>query len=370
MMKKTVRVYLNVRVGKPSLNAPCYQYLAPGSILEVDGKLYPGDQYDGIDTWYKDEAGNYYWSGGVENEPEKPEFKSSFLVQQIGKTDYRKLIKFQNPICDGTGNGITVAVLDTGIYSNHPDLKGHIIESSNYNFSATTDGDFVGHGTHMAGIICANPTSFDGISGISPQSKIADFKITKDGFILKEIVAKALSYIIDNNLNVDIINMSFNIDNENYYSETIKPLLETLYKRGVILVCPAGEDQNLENRGMLTIANYENMISIGTIDSDSLNKFKTTGFYRKVDYFFCHKPLNSTLSISNKINSGKIYGDLEGASPYTALTSGIIASYLSYYKPNRQECQQKVIDYLNSLSQDFRDKDNLEYYTFYKATTL
>ena len=68
-MKVTVKVFLNVRVGKPSVNAPCYQYLAPGTELEVDGNLYPGDKFEGIDTWLKDEAGNYYWSGGVNYNP-------------------------------------------------------------------------------------------------------------------------------------------------------------------------------------------------------------------------------------------------------------------------------------------------------------
>ncbi|SHK70613.1 hypothetical protein SAMN04488028_107198 [Reichenbachiella agariperforans] len=63
-MKVTVTKYLNVRVGKPSVNAPCYQYLAPGSEIEVGEKLYLGDSYDGMDTWYRDEADNYYWSGG------------------------------------------------------------------------------------------------------------------------------------------------------------------------------------------------------------------------------------------------------------------------------------------------------------------
>jgi len=44
-MKVTVTKYLNVRVGKPSVNAPCYQYLAPGSELEMHGNLYKGDSF-------------------------------------------------------------------------------------------------------------------------------------------------------------------------------------------------------------------------------------------------------------------------------------------------------------------------------------
>ena len=127
-MKVTVKDYLNVRVGKPSLNAPNFQYLAPGSILEVDGTLYPGDKFEGIDTWYKDEAGNYYWSGGVEKKVEDKKTTESNLVAQIEKIDYRELIKLKNPLANGFGEGVKVAVLDSGIYSNHPDLKGRIIQ--------------------------------------------------------------------------------------------------------------------------------------------------------------------------------------------------------------------------------------------------
>ena len=52
--------YLNVRVGRPSINAPCSQYIAPGSEIEVDGLLYKGDPYESIDTWFKDEF--YKWA--------------------------------------------------------------------------------------------------------------------------------------------------------------------------------------------------------------------------------------------------------------------------------------------------------------------
>ena len=58
-MKVTVTKYLNVRVGKASVNAPSYQYLAPGTILEVEDKTYKGDKYEDKDDWLKDAAGNY-----------------------------------------------------------------------------------------------------------------------------------------------------------------------------------------------------------------------------------------------------------------------------------------------------------------------
>ena len=80
-MKVTVTKYLNVRVGKPSVNAPCYQYLAPGSILDVDGNIYKGDVFDGINTWLKDDSGNYYWVGGLD----KDNFKNQLLTKITDK---------------------------------------------------------------------------------------------------------------------------------------------------------------------------------------------------------------------------------------------------------------------------------------------
>jgi hypothetical protein len=67
-MKVTVKDFLNVRVGKPSVNAPTFQFLAPGSILDVEEKFFDGDKLEGNSLWVKDEADNYYWSGGIQRD--------------------------------------------------------------------------------------------------------------------------------------------------------------------------------------------------------------------------------------------------------------------------------------------------------------
>jgi hypothetical protein len=65
-MKVTVTDnYLNMRTGAPLLSAPNTQYLSPGDVIEIEEWLYRGDLYSGVDTWIKDLAGNFYWSGGV-----------------------------------------------------------------------------------------------------------------------------------------------------------------------------------------------------------------------------------------------------------------------------------------------------------------
>jgi hypothetical protein len=64
-IKVTVIKNLNVRTGKPAVDAPCFTYLLPGAVIEVDDTLIVGDLYECNDRWFKGLDGNFYWSGGI-----------------------------------------------------------------------------------------------------------------------------------------------------------------------------------------------------------------------------------------------------------------------------------------------------------------
>jgi len=108
-MKVTVTKNLNVRIGKPRLDAPNHEFLVPGSVIETDGKLYRGDVYDGNFFWYKDMAGNYYWSGGIdipETEPNNTfskatefiDFHCHSILKPYSKSFRRKKTRGKNTI--------------------------------------------------------------------------------------------------------------------------------------------------------------------------------------------------------------------------------------------------------------------------------
>ncbi|MEV7077918.1 S8 family peptidase [Streptomyces sp. NPDC093516] len=79
-----------------------------------------------------------------------------------------------------TGKGVKVAVLDTGIYSAHPDLKGKIDKAKDFTDSADT-GDRQGHGTHVASTITGDGASSGGrYKGVAPGVRLLNGKVLDD----------------------------------------------------------------------------------------------------------------------------------------------------------------------------------------------
>lgn len=71
-----------------------------------------------------------------------------------------------------TGRGVTVAVLDSGIDTQHPDLAGRVAVAKN--FVGGPDGDQVGHGTHVASIVGGNGAAY---RGVAPDVRLLDAKV-------------------------------------------------------------------------------------------------------------------------------------------------------------------------------------------------
>ncbi|MER6024738.1 S8 family peptidase [Streptomyces sp. NPDC001851] len=79
-----------------------------------------------------------------------------------------------------TGKGVKVAVLDTGVDTRHPDLKGQVIESRNFT-SAADAGDHFGHGTHVASIVAGTGAKSGGkYRGVAPDAEILNGKVLDD----------------------------------------------------------------------------------------------------------------------------------------------------------------------------------------------
>jgi minor extracellular serine protease Vpr len=137
------------------------------------------------------------------------------------------------------GNGIKVAVIDTGVDFNHPDLygwssDGKVIGGYNFIQEKEIPLDTNGHGTQVAGVIAANGH----LLGIAPKAKILAYKVSENGEdVSSDLIIKAIERSIEDN--ADIINISLGVNKTN---ASIEHAVDKALKRGIFVVTAAGND--------------------------------------------------------------------------------------------------------------------------------
>lgn len=135
------------------------------------------------------------------------------------------------------GKGIKVAVIDTGVDYNHPDLlgfgpNGKVIGGFDFIENDDTPLDTNGHGTEVAGIISANGN----IKGIAPETKILAYRVSDTGdSVPSDLIVKAIQKAIEDG--ADIINLSLGVNRTN---DKIEDAINYAVKRGVVVVAAAG----------------------------------------------------------------------------------------------------------------------------------
>ncbi|MFF4762241.1 S8 family serine peptidase [Streptomyces sp. NPDC001292] len=108
---------------------------------------------------------------------------------------------------DYDGKGTKVAVLDTGVDAEHPDLVGRVLESKNFTDSQTTD-DRQGHGTHTASTVGGSGAASDGRKkGVAPGSSLLIGKVLNDqGYGLDSWIIAGMQWAVDQQ--ADVVSMS------------------------------------------------------------------------------------------------------------------------------------------------------------------
>jgi subtilisin len=183
-----------------------------------------------------------------------------------------------------TGEGIVVAVLDTGVDRNHEDLKNNIWKNTKeiegngkdddgngytddvygWNFDSNSNEtiDVAGHGTHVSGTIAAENND-KGATGVAYNSKIMAVKVLDDsGSGSYDSIAKGIYYAVDNGAKV--INMSLGGGSNN---QTMQEALQYASSKGTIVVMAAG---NSGGSSPIYPARYakETGIAVGAVEKN------------------------------------------------------------------------------------------------------
>ncbi len=168
------------------------------------------------------------------------------------------------------GGGVKVAILDTGIDLDHPDLR--VAGDVSFVDGTVNGDDDHGHGTMVAGIVAALDNDI-GVVGVAPEVELYAVKVlNRYGSSVSGSVLSGIEWAVDNNMHV--VNMSFGgILNWPWATQTA---LEKAYQAGIVLVAGAG---NAGDQGIIfSPARYEPVISVGaTNQQDARASFSCTG---------------------------------------------------------------------------------------------
>ncbi|MBD1373009.1 DUF4910 domain-containing protein [Hazenella sp. IB182357] len=155
---------------------------------------------------------------------------------------------------------IIVAVIDTGVQTDHPDLTGQIIEGYDFVDNDRDAYDEQGHGTHVAGTVGALTHNGIGVAGIAPHVKIMPIRVLgANGSGTSVWVANGITYAADNG--ADVINLSLGADQP---SKVIEDAVNYAWDKGAVVLGAAG------NSGESTPsypANHDKVIAVGATNA-------------------------------------------------------------------------------------------------------
>lgn len=222
------------------------------------------------------------------------------------------------------GNGVVIAVLDTGCDSDHFELKDRII--GGYNFTSDDKGDpsvyedYNGHGTHVCGTIAATQNNA-GIIGVAPKAKLLVLKVLSgQGFGDTKWVIEGVRYATKwrgpNGERVRVISMSLGGKEKD---STLHKAVQEAIGEGILVVCAAGNegDGKDETDEFAYPGAFPEVVQVGSINlQGEISKFSNTNC--KIDLVAPGEEILSTY-LNNE------FAVLSGTSMATPHVSGAVA---------------------------------------------
>ncbi|MEV4279493.1 S8 family serine peptidase [Actinoplanes xinjiangensis] len=224
-----------------------------------------------------------------------------------------------------TGTDVVVAVIDTGVDGNHPDLAGNVL--TGYDAIDDTEGgdsDGNGHGTHVAGTVAAVTGNGEGIAGVAPDARILPVKVLDaDGTGWTSDTAEGIVWAVDNG--AQVINLSLGADSS---TEAEEAAVAYAVENGVTVVAAAGNEREVGSPTSYPAA-YDGVIAVAATDADD----EIAEYSNRGDYVDVAAPGSGILSTypADLSEDGSEYAELDGtsmAAPHVAAVAALIKASL------------------------------------------
>ena len=179
---------------------------------------------------------NYIATTAALSTPNDPSFSSQWSLSKISAVDGWSTMFTSYPT---TTAGATIAVIDTGVQSTHPDLSGKVLAGANCLTGFCTAGgseDDNSHGTHVSGIAAARTNDGIGIAGLALTSPVLPVKVLDSaGSGSYASITAGINWAVSHGARV--INMSLAGSS---YSSTLCTAVSNAVAAGVVVVAAAG----------------------------------------------------------------------------------------------------------------------------------
>jgi len=275
----------------------------------------------------------------------------------LGKIGYSEFISNIS-----MGEDVVVAIIDDGVWLQHPDLSGSTwINSDEINYNGKDDDnngyvdDYYGwnfiddnydlttkgsHGTGVAGLISANNNN-KGIVGVAAESKIMSLTVCDYYGCNIDNVSDAILYAADNG--ADIINLSLGASGYLGYSAEYNKAIEYAYNKDVVIVASAGNGdvesagtsgQDLNFSKASPVSNDVNginmVLGVGALSTPGINRTSWSNYGKGVELYTPGEQI-ATLTVPAYDEDGASYAYMSGTSFSAPLVAGAAALLKSKY---------------------------------------
>lgn len=254
----------------------------------------------------------------VSNDPLRP--------RQWGMTRLQaeSVWKRSTGVATSTKRRAVVAVLDTGVDANHPDLRGNVLSGYDVLAPGTSAADPNGHGTHVAGVVAALAGNRRGVAGLAPRAAILPIRVLDAaGNGTSDMIARGIVRAADRRPHV--INLSLGASGDD---PAVRQAVAYAQRKGVLVVAAAGNSGCGLFRPTQYPAAYPGVVGVGSVDASLAgSRFSSCGSW--VDVAAPGGGIWSTVPATNRLGCSGGYCALSGtsmAAPHVAAAAALAMS--------------------------------------------